>query len=173
MLSIIHCGEVAKECFHPGATGPCSTIIRSQGAPIEKFHVPEPWNGDLAHAPLLFISSNPSINADELYPINFWDNHKASDFFTNRFDGRWVQKFRTKLLNKEFLKRGSRYWFSVRMRAAEILARDKEHIIPGKDYAITEVVHCKSFSEKIGVREALHHCSEKFFGKYWRCLLLR
>ena len=161
LQSIIHCDEVTKEFSHPRVSHPCCTIIRSQGCSSEKFHVPEPWNGNITQAPLLFISSNPSINNNELYPVNSWEDKKVFDFFTNRFDGRWVQNFRTRLVNREFPDQGSRYWFSVRMRAAEILGLEKDQVIPGKHYAITEVVHCKSVKE-IGVKKALHHCSEKY-----------
>lgn len=151
MLSIIHCDEVPNQFAHPEVKSPCSAIIKSQDCSNERFHVPEPWNGDLAQAPLLFIGSNPSINQSELFPVSSWEDNKASDFFTNRFDGRWVRNFRTLLVKGEFPKRGSRFWFSARMRASEILGLEKEQIIPGKHYAITEVVHCKSVSE-IGVK---------------------
>lgn len=31
-------------------------------------HLPKPWNGSLERSPMLFVSSNPSINELEQYP---------------------------------------------------------------------------------------------------------
>jgi hypothetical protein len=45
------------------------------------------------------------------------------------------------------------YWSSIRARARELLP----DAVPGEDYAITEIVHCKSEHEK-GVREAAKTC---------------
>ena len=56
-------------------------MIRSQ------LQVPEPWSGNLEHAPILFLSSNPSISTAELYPRWEWPDEEIADFFGRRFGG--------------------------------------------------------------------------------------
>lgn len=51
-----------------------------------------------------------------------------------------------------------RFWIEVRQRAIELLERDVQ---PGSDYALTEVVHCKSRKEA-GVLEALPECASRY-----------
>jgi len=47
----------------------CASVIASQHAnDLNAHYVPEPWTGDLAHARIHFVSSNPSVNAAERYP---------------------------------------------------------------------------------------------------------
>lgn len=48
----------------------------------------------------------------------------------------------------------TQFWAAVRQRAIELLQRD---MIPGFDYALTEIVHCKSHDE-IGVEQAQEQC---------------
>jgi len=52
-----------------------------------------------------------------------------------------------------------RFWASIRRRAAEIWNLPHEQIRPGLDFAITEVVHCKSRQEE-GVSQALDTCKK-------------
>ena len=46
----------------------------------------------------------------------------------------------------------------ARGRTGEILGQDKKEIVPGKDFAMTEIVHCKSRNEE-GVEDAEDCCS--------------
>ena len=48
------------------------------------------------------------------------------------------------------------YWVAVRARARELIPE----AIPGRDYALTEVVHCKS-EDEIGVFSASAECTSK------------
>lgn len=50
-----------------------------------------------------------------------------------------------------------KFWMATRARAAEIVPG----AIPGEDYGLTEVVHCKSKSE-VGVSQARSLCSEMY-----------
>lgn len=158
LLEIARCPNV-RQCI--GATSgchPCSEIVKNQKGSYEDFHVPEPWNGNIEKAPILFISSNPSIDSQEVYPLVSWDDAKILDYFHNRFDGRWVS-----IKNNRFYPRrhsgdharASNYWGKVRNHAEVLLQRSVQ---AGIDYAITEVVHCKSFNE-FGVKSALSECS--------------
>jgi hypothetical protein len=150
---------------------PCNEIVNFQhGVGVKKindFQIPEPWNGDIVNAPILIISSNPAYSNDELYPDLSWPNEMIADFFINRFAKRgqasWVEGHR--VLNKN----GSRgrvvnYWTNIQRRVDELLGEIGSE--PGKDYCITELVHCKSSSE-IGVRSALPTCANLYLsGKY-------
>lgn len=142
---------------------PCHKIVHYQTHEgIIPFQLPEPWSGDLKNAPILFISSNPSISAVELFPNAKWPDNKIKDFFTNRFLDRgpinsWVYQNKFKLL-KDGRSSSVKYWSSIRNRASELLGREA---VPGTDYCVTELVHCKSKSE-YGVKEAIHECANKF-----------
>ena len=54
-----------------------------------------------------------------------------------------------------------RFWASARARASEVLDKDKNEIVPGIDFAITDAVHCKSRKEE-GVKEAQEFCSNRY-----------
>jgi hypothetical protein len=56
-------------------------VIRSQ------LQVPEPWSGELEHALILILSSNPSISTAEIYPRWEWPDEEIADFFGRRFGG--------------------------------------------------------------------------------------
>ena len=44
-------------------------LVQKKGCPAEQgYLVPEPWNGDLEKADILFLSSNPGINVFEKFP---------------------------------------------------------------------------------------------------------
>lgn len=158
LVEIAHC-ELLKSC-KSGAPGPCSRIVDVQSElALNDHQVPEPWTGDLNRARIVFISSNPSIDFDEPYPTWSDDLAATSEFFTSRFGDRPGQ-----IKNGMYppAKGGEwgpavRFWSSVRQRAFEVLPG----AVPGLDYAMTEVVHCKSRKE-IGVREALFTCAERY-----------
>ena len=59
---------------------PCAQVVRKMRfiAPL----VPEPWSGNLRDAPILFLSSNPSLNRKESYPEESWSDSQLEDFFS-------------------------------------------------------------------------------------------
>jgi hypothetical protein len=161
LVRITRC-PIAERCL-AGEHLACSAIVKSQAAAGHgDFHVPEPWSGHISHAPILFVSSNPSIDRAEAYPTADWDNRQRIDFFASRFDLRpvpWIdQRMRPLLATSPPRHRdqGTRFWFAARARAAELLDRPAE---PGRDFVLTEVVHCKSGTE-LGVAEAHATCVE-------------
>lgn len=158
LLDIARCPNVKLCLKHPNTSHPCSKIVSSQNTTLNDFHLPEPWNGDIQNAPILFISSNPSINAEEIYPLWSWSDVQVIDNFSNRFDENWVKvennRYYPKLVDGTYAKANT-YWGKVRNHAKKILQRK---VIAGKDFAITEVVHCKSVGE-IGVKDAVFECS--------------
>jgi hypothetical protein len=169
MWDIIKCKNIANCYSGCDNNCKCRKIIDSQSQKIiNDFQVPEPWNGDIENAKILFISSNPSIDPNELYPL--WDNPKwtkqeIEDFFINRFNDKWTKNYlHPKLKDGNYRKNYVHFWAGIRTYAADILNTNGKNIIPGKDYAITELVHCKSKGEE-GVEEALNECANKYFEK--------
>ncbi|MFL5624283.1 MAG: uracil-DNA glycosylase family protein [Ktedonobacteraceae bacterium] len=158
---ITRCPNIQMYFSSPQCNNPCARIISTQHASsIDMFQVPEPWSGNLEHAPILFLSSNPSINGVEEIPLWSWPNEWIEDFYVNRYEGgrkQWIKDGKYNLL-LDGSRQIVRFWVEVRQRAKELLERDIRH---GVDYALTEVVHCKSQGEE-GVREALNECSRRY-----------
>ncbi|MEG4217013.1 hypothetical protein QUA27_16500 [Microcoleus sp. Pol14C6] len=162
---IAHCPHVNFCIQNPSVEHPCREIVFSQSSStVNEYQVPEPWSGRIEQAPVLFLSSNPSISSVEDYPRWSWSDDAIDDFFNNRFGGGrrlWILEGR-KSLQKDGTYSGSvTFWSAVRQRAIELFQRNDT---PGSDYAITEIVHCKSVSE-IGVQEAQKHCVENYLKK--------
>lgn len=119
------------------------------------FHSPEPWNGNLDTAEILFVSSNPNIDFDETFPKlegDEWENRDIERFFIDRFE------------NKNYK---NNYWKGILKYSGYILGitntvkkieKNTERIISPK-IALTEIVHCKSKDEK-GVEKAARTCYE-------------
>jgi hypothetical protein len=154
IAAAIRSGEIAH-------SHPCSKIVSLQTGQF--FQVPEPWSGRIDTAPILFISSNPSIDSLEEYPNEFWDADRVADFFLNRFTSSagWVKDGLYALRLDGSRSKYVRFWASARARTCEILMKDKAAIVPGIDFALTEVVHCKSRGEE-GVVDALRFCSKRY-----------
>ena len=160
-LSIARCGEV--EPARSDGSHPCHMIVSSQRGLRQAWQVPEPWAGALHTASVVFVSSNPSISVAptgkpevaEDYPTEVWTDDATAAFVTDRFshwatlDGRYRQ------VDGE-LSRPVPFWRRVRDRAREILGPGAD---PRSNYAMTEIVHCKSRAE-LGVSEAASHCAE-------------
>lgn len=162
LLGIAKCPNVPVCLEGQSPSHPCSKVVASQGSPsLESFQVPEPWNGQLHTAPLLFLSSNPSVSGLEAYPAWSWGDDDIQDFFSNRFGGGkrpWVVEGNYALKSDGTRLKATPYWAETRNRASELLGRTA---IPGIDYALTEVVHCKS-ARRLGVPEAVHECARRY-----------
>jgi uracil-DNA glycosylase len=160
--SIIRCPNVALVLKSGDARNPCTRVISSQRAKdFASFQMPEPWSSNLETAPLLFLSSNPSISDSEQYPSSSNDDAKIEDFFVNRFGGgrkQWILNGTRCLKSDQSYGRPVQHWIEVRSRASELFSREA---VPGIDYALSEVVHCKS-KKKEGVSEALEECTARY-----------
>jgi len=164
---------------------PCHKVVHEQTKLIDieiKRQRPEPWMGGLAKANLLFVSSNPSINEDpyplgEVFPTYEWSNEDSAEFFVKRCDPEEKDvkvtfkkpgqpDFLTLCYDGEYRsgvsnpKRPQPTWKNTHDRAVELIG-SKAH--PHHNYAITEIVHCKSKDAK-GVAEASSFCIEKWMG---------
>ena len=145
-----------------------SKIVNFQSASTwNDFQVPEPWSGHLGESPILFFSSNPSISTREAYPKGAGDPKVSlQSFFESRFDGYWI-KHGKQALDADLKNYGPivRYWSCIQNRAEELLGRKAR---PGIDYALSEIVHCKSEKEE-GVKEALITCANRYMMKLLSC----
>ena len=187
LLLEIACCEIAKErvslLIHEKGeidlkSHDCNAVCKFQYDIIQKangskqevtkamFHVPEPWNGDLKTAEILFVSSNPSIDLDEKKFPKFeseeWSEDKKDgvvDFFSKR-----LESYK------------NNYWTGIRKYTAWILEVTDPSWAPDKEneedkikeiasrVALTEIVHCKSEKE-CGASEAAKTCFEKYTKK--------
>jgi hypothetical protein len=151
LQEITRCPLIQAWFASPQSPNPCAKIIAFQHTihqeTLDQHQVPEPWSGNIQQAPILFLSSNPSIDEQEEYPLLSWPDQWIEDFFVNRFSGgrkHWVEDG-IRDLRLDGSRRPVRFWIEVRQRAIELLERDVQ---PGSDYALTEVVHCKSRNEE-------------------------
>ncbi len=162
--TISRCANVTA-CYN-GRGDNCRAIIQYQikehaAATYADFRVPEPWVGQIDRARILFVSSNPSIGRDDhacgsTSDEAIWDSHHyafgGEGHPASILDGVYTvdgNGQRTKAV---------RYWSWARRRAMELIPT----AVPGTDYAMTEVVHCKSTGE-IGVAEVSATCVERHF----------
>jgi len=162
-LELLHDIAYIELCLSSASSShPCKAIIDSQGCDeLSNFQVPEPWNGHIDRAPLLYISSNPSISDVEYYPRREWSDELIGDFFLNRFGGgikEWVRDGNSELTVEGKYLSPTPYWSEIKNRSAELFGRSA---VPGKDYALTEIVHCKS-RKTIGVDEAIDECGSRY-----------
>ena len=140
------------------ANNPCSPIISVQSAAqkalngtlppkqaLDYHQLPEPWMGHIDKAPILFYSSNPAIIDTGNQPNTYWsrlDDRQQADSIRrqdhdNAFDpDGWITGG-THMGDSIYVP----YWGWCKDRAKELLQRD---VVPGVDYALTEIVHCKS-----------------------------
>ena len=162
MQNIIHC-PLIQEVIDKGSSK-CFKIVKSQSEPyssfsLNHFQVPEPWRGHIEKANILFVSSNPGISFDENFPTWNWDTESIETFFITCFDkGSKFTKDGIRYLKKdETYSSAVRFWVTIKSIANEII----KNAIPGTDYAMTEVVHCKSQHE-YGVKEACRICPQRY-----------
>lgn len=162
----------------------CKQCLKSQGCTdIRDFQVPEPWSGDIEKAEILFVGINPGFNSDELYPKlnnSYWidlntpglfDLSKVEDFFENRFDNNRIDPYvkitnpRGKLsfsvrMNNGKYENARGYWNYIQSISDCLLKRPTT---PGIDYALTELVHCKSANIR-GIKTGCYiKCANSFF----------
>jgi hypothetical protein len=141
---------------------PCARIVSVQrSVPRDAVQLPEPWSGRLHEAPLLFISSNPSLSKNERYPVASWADDRVERFFEGRFEGGedGAEDNHTRATDGTLAKQSVSFWSATQSRAAELMGHP---VKPGIDYALTEVVHCKSESE-VGVKQAVNFCTSRYF----------
>lgn len=183
LWDIIKCGM--NNCPLPNSD--CYPIYQSQNCnTVGDFQVPEPWSGDIENAPILFVGINPGFTPGELYPkLNnpYWtdpnspglfDLSKVEDFFENRFNNDKnthpnpyvkITNQQGKLsfsvrMNDGSYKNVQGYWNYIQSISDCLLKRPTT---PGIDYALTELVHCKSANIR-GIKTGCYKkCANSFF----------
>lgn len=164
--AITDCPNV-QTCLDGNSAHPCYKIVASQNAATRsEFQVPEPWVGRIDVAPILFLSSNPSIGEDAhatgaTPPEQIWESHQLA--FGGGSRTYIIDGVKTTRPNGTPIKNVG-YWISVRARAKELIPQ--REVVPGVDYALTEVVHCKA-KDEYGVNEALDECFGRFMERVW------
>jgi len=116
LLRISRCPNLTQCLANPYIKHPCSLIVSDQEAGLDEFQVPEPWSGHIASAPILFISSNPSISKEEKYPVYSWSDEAMIDYFENRFSGKWTNPTRDRILLVDGEKAVSLFLAAVSLR---------------------------------------------------------
>jgi hypothetical protein len=179
LLKIARCHLLNCHFAKPSerSTHPCDGTIEYQHygpngledhqvtADPDAHQLPEPWSGDIEHAPILFIGSNPSISRDEEFPKWSWANTSIEDYFTHRFSGgtkSWINAQMEVLKNDGTYTESSAYWLSLQALAAELLNGLVADIKPGQDYVLTEIVHCKTKKEKFVARASWQTCADRY-----------
>lgn len=170
---ILYCQNILDGSDGCG-THPCKQVIEYQkNRDDESWQLPEPWNGHIHTAPVLVISSNPSIYDEDYAPRKTYSMESAFDFYHNRFTGKHPKNGLPYVLNDtQVLKQSGnygkpvRFFNCVRKRVQEVfdymaekLDQPKRMVRPGIDFSIVDVVRCKSQREK-GVSEAMSTCFE-------------
>lgn len=174
MDKIINCPNLTS-----GNTA-CSTIIGQQSGC--RMQVPEPWNGDIENAEVLFLGTNPALNIDEVYPSKdaswnswvkmgqntsaLWDLPEAEKFFEGRF-GRAICPATNTLYNipcaglqLNELNNSSFYYKPVRNSYWSIYYLISKIINPNcQDWSfiVSDFVHCKG-PKNNGIAPALNVC---------------
>lgn len=200
LVEITRC-PVATDCIISlRSQHSCAEVVLHQwpGVPVEErrarwraeHHVPEPWVGHIEHAPLLFLSSNPSVSGTRprnsppagatapfphspevandhpavrqglQAPRPVWKTDELVDRFNAAFD-LWMPDGVRQISTDGRLGQSVPYWRAVKKLAVELFDRD---VVPGTDYALTEVVHCKSQRE-VGVADAAKECIPRYLRK--------
>jgi hypothetical protein len=142
---IARCPNV-QQCLGTASPHPCQKVVHAQELRVAAHQLPEPWNGRIETAPILFVSSNPSFNPREQFPNLSWGDEQIATFFTTRFD---------------HSDQSSHFWRVVRRIAEALLGRPPR---PGVDYALTEIVRCKSRKEE-GVVDAIRECAPRYLAR--------
>jgi len=143
LLEIARCSNVRRGLESQFLGHPCAAVVAAQPVAPDELHVPEPWNGDIERAPLLFVSWNPSWNPAERFPTSGWVDPDIVEFFQQRF---------------EHTDQSSQTWRETRGIAEHLLGYPPQ---PGHDYAVTDIVRCKS-PNGIGASEAVSECAARY-----------
>lgn len=152
-------------CLETEEPHDCRVIVDSQRrkhgvTSYVDFQLPEPWVGEIDVAPILFVSSNPSIGDDKqttgaAADDDVWESHHFAHGGGRRS---YIQDgIRTTDSDGNPLQ-AVRYWSGALARARELIPY--REVVPGRDYAMTEIVHCKSRRE-FGVAAAAKTCAAR------------
>ena len=163
LLAITRCPELGKA--RADSRHPCNRVVCAQDP--GDYHVPEPWQGHIETAPILFISLNPGYGENQVFPTPSWSDENTKDFFERRFDqsAGWTRRRPGNLIDMRvkdangyefFPKNAVRHWRYINTCATKLLGREP---VFGQDIAMTQVVHCKS-KKWNGTSDTVCHCTD-------------
>lgn len=164
---ICHCSNIA-DCVREGnSNNPCYNITTAQEVKnINDFQVPEPWNGSIVTAPVLFVGDYASMRYDEEYPNYGWPSHLLENYFNHRFSGGlkpWIKDGLYPLYkNGQHSSVWNRFWSSCKNRALELYR--KVDVVPGFDFSTTMAVRCRVKYANY-IKEALDECVKRHLAK--------
>ena len=138
------------------AGGECCRKIRAAQRDHKVFHLPEPWNGHLSEADILFVGTNPNYNAKEVDFPQDKDQKDQNEYITDFFDNRFERYKKSKPRKNNFYNRLITWasWILNVERTTALFDR----------IASTELVHCKSHNSE-GVDDCINHCYNSWFKK--------
>ena len=170
LLAITRCPEIERARGDAGH--PCHRVVCSQDA--AGYDVPEPWQGHIETAPILFVSLNPGYGENQVFPTPEWTDADTIDFFRRRFDEEagWTRhaagnriylRVKDSNGNKRFEGRPVRHWGSTGINgyATKLLGREP---VFGRDMTMTMAVHCKS-SDGYVAKPAMRQCARKWLNQ--------
>lgn len=109
---------------------------------------------------------HPSLRYPHSGPKWWWEREALYDLSENLLD-LWVgDDDRPRVEPGDPRKKPTKYWQKVRLHAELLLARPV--VDAGADYALTELVHCRSGGER-GVKEALSTCVDRYLERVLAC----
>jgi len=174
LIQVARCPIVGECLSTANPTHPCAPVVLSQwkGHSVEervttweRFHqLPEPWVGHLGRARILFVASNPdrggsppadpqSAASKPHFVTSDWEDDQIIDRYENAFSDYMDDGARTTGASAS-----TPYWVWVKRRATELLPG--KAVDPGSDYALTEVVRCRSKTQREGhVWKAVSTCA--------------
>ena len=76
LLAITRCPEIERARGDAGH--PCHLVVCFQDA--AGYHVPEPWQGYIETAPILFVSLNPGYGENQVFLTLEWTDADTIDF---------------------------------------------------------------------------------------------
>jgi hypothetical protein len=140
------------------AQWPREVAVETRADAWQRWHqLPEPWMGHLRTAPLLFVASNPGLGGKGI-PRNGLDGRAREHLTTWERDDEEIIRRAINGFEAADLS-ASPYWRDTHDRAVEAFNED---VAPGFDYALTEVVRCKSPGESQAVTSARGVCSRSY-----------
>ena len=170
LLAITRCPEIERA--RGDASHPCHRVVCFQDA--AGYHVPEPWQGHIETAPILFVSLNPGYGENQVFPTPEWTDADTIDFFRRRFDEEagWTRhaagnriylRVKDSNGNKRFEGRPVRHWGNAGINgyATKLLGREP---VFGRDIAMTMAVHCKSLGGGVA-KPAMRKCTLKWLNQ--------
>ena len=170
LLAITRCPEIERARGDAGH--PCRRVVCFQDA--AGYHVPEPWQGHIETAPILFVSLNPGYGENQVFPTPEWTDADTIDFFRRRFDEEagWTRhaagnriylRVKDSNGNKRFEGRPVRHWGNAGINgyATKLLGREP---VFGRDITMTMAVHCKS-SDGYAAKPAMRQCTRKWLNQ--------